>query len=106
MQVIETLDVYALYEFFVCADLSSELPKLPDEIKLIISSRTLSCLHGCSETLWYRFGKIKQRCCICRNKEAIDELCKYHNRSLVVKKTNERFQEHCIICKAWLKKRS
>nr|WIL04097.1 hypothetical protein Clen_167 [Cedratvirus lena]WIL04710.1 hypothetical protein Cduv_230 [Cedratvirus duvanny] len=98
-------DYLSLYEFFVCADLSPDLPKLPDEIKLIISSCTLSCLHGCAKVMWQKFGKIKHRCCICSNEQAVEEVCKYNNRSLAVKKTNERFQEHCIICKVWLKRK-
>ncbi|QIN54340.1 hypothetical protein [Cedratvirus kamchatka] len=80
----------SLYEFFVCSELSYELPRLPDEIKFYIQSYVCSCSHGCS--------KQSKKCCFCSDKRPIEEMYVYKDGK-GLKKTKQRWLHYCPVCK-------
>lgn len=99
---VETLDAASLYEFFVCADLSSDLPHLPTEIKQYICDYTcygFFCYHGCSRVMWKRFGRGGKPCCFCSDERPVQEVYTHKIGIGEKKKTKNRYEYYCIVCK-------
>ena len=73
-------------EFFVCSELSGELPFLPNEVKTLIHDYVCTCSHGCAKQ-----GK---KCCFCSDRRPIEEMYVYKDGK-GLKKTKQRHLHYC-----------
>ncbi|SHO33318.1 Hypothetical protein BQ3484_250 [Cedratvirus A11] len=99
---VETLEACSLFEFFVCADMSSDLPELPVEIKQYICDYTcygFFCYHGCSKVMWKRFGKGGKKCCFCSDERPVKDVYTCKDAWGKKRETKDRYENYCIICK-------